>query len=298
MGQVKDRMTNELRLRGYSPQTQRQYLGYARRIAVHYKRCPSTLSTEEVRMYCVSLRENDKKISLSTLRAHIAGLKFLYVKTLKTPEKMADVPWPKTQHRLPEVLSKETIATLINSARGIRQRAMLMLGYGAGLRASEVVSLQVGDIDSKKMLIRVRYGKGGQQRMTILPEYLLKELREYYKFAKLKGPWLYPNITKTGHLMGKAAQRAILGAAENAKITRHVHFHMLRHSFATHLLEHGTNLRYIQVMLGHRCISTTQIYLHVANTSISRAKSPLDYIDPEQLQISKDAISFADNAFF
>jgi integrase/recombinase XerD len=281
MGKLRDRMEADLRLRNLRPATQRNYLRFARNFAAYHHRSPAEMGWEEVRSYLLYLRE-EKKLSPSTQKVHVAALKFLYTVTLNRPEVVRPFFMPKIPAKLPEILSGKEVEALFNAVRDLKYRAVLMTTYGAGLRICEACALRMEDIDSKRMLIRVQDGKGGNQRYAILAERLLVALRAYYRHKRPAGPYLFPGKSPDEPLSKDSVRKVLSGAVRKAGIKKRVTPHILRHSFATHLLESGTDIRVIQVLLGHRSIRTTTQYAQVSTRHIARTKSPLDLLGTDK----------------
>ena len=215
------------------------------------------------------------QVSAGYCRGARAALILLYETVLKQPDKVSDLPRMKRPYQLPVVLSREEVARLFKVTTNLKHKALLMVGYSAGLRVGEVVRLKVSDVDSKRMQIRVIAGKGAKDRYTVLSERALSVLREYFRAYKPKD-WLFPGAELTDHLSERSAQKVFACSRKKAGITKPVTFHTLRHSFATHLLEDGVDIRYIQELMGHDSILTTQRYTHVTQKATGRIKSPLD----------------------
>jgi site-specific recombinase XerD len=275
MGSLRDKMDGDLKLRGRSDNTRATYLRCARSFVAHYHRPPAEMGRTEVRDYLLHLVE-ERKLKPSSYNVHAAALKFLYSYTLERPEEVAWIGMMKVRHRLPAILSAEEVERLLKALGSLKMQAMVMAAYGAGLRISEVCHLRVEDIDSQRMVIHVRYAKGNRERYTMLPRRLLETLRAYWKAERPPGPELFP-----GNKPGTVVRRDTVGkalklAAKRAKIKKRVHPHALRHAFATHLLEAGTDLRTLQVLLGHASIRTTARYAQVSPAMIRRTKSPAD----------------------
>jgi site-specific recombinase XerD len=230
----------------------------------------------EVRMYLV--HRADAGASPSVLKMEVAALRFLYGVTLGRPEEVAEVCWPKVPQRLPVVLAGSEVERLLEAVRSPVLQIVLRTAYAAGLRVGEACRLTVGDIDSQRMLIRVREAKGGRERHVMLSEKLLGKLRAYWREVRPCGPYLFPDRTGESHICPRTVQRAARQAAVEAGIRKRVTPHVLRHSFATHLLEAGGDIRAIQVLLGHRSIETTTRYVHVSRAHVGRLKSPLDLL--------------------
>lgn len=276
MGAIREQMRQDLVLRGYSQHTIREYLRAAKRIVRHFGRGAEELGADEVRQYLV--HRADAQASPSVLKMEVAGLRFLYGVTLGRPEVVAQVGWPKVPRRLPAVLAGSEVERLLEAVRLPVLRAVLLTAYAAGLRVGEACRLKPSDIDSQRMLIRVREGKGGDERHVMLSGRLLGELRSYWREVRPSGPYLFPDRCGQGHICPRTVQRAARQAAVRAGIGKRVTPHVLRHSFATHLLEAGGDIRAIQVLLGHRSIETTTRYVHVSRAHVGRLKSPLDLL--------------------
>ena len=278
MGQLRDRMDADLRLRGRSPVTRYHYLRCVRSFVAHVGRSPAALGEDEVRAFLLHLI-HERKAKPATLRMYVAALKFLYATTLRRPEVVARVPWPNVPEHLPDILAPAEIVRLLETVRSMKHRAILMVAYGAGLRISEVCSLQVGDIDSQRMVIHVRDGKGGKDRYVMLSERLLAVLRQYWRLAKPRGPFLFPGKRGAPHVQPTTVQRMLQKVVAACGLSKRVTPHVLRHCFATHLLEAGTDVRTIQQLLGHSSIRTTARYVQVSTRQIGQTRSPLDKLD-------------------
>ena len=276
MGVLRERMAVDLRLRGLSPVTQRMYLRCAERFVAYYQRSPKALGESEIRAFLDHLVQ-EKRVSRSTHGVYVAAVHFLYRVTLDRPWVVRRIPFPRREReRLPEVLSQAEIERLLRAVRRLKHRAMLMVAYGAGLRVSELCALLPTDIDSQRMLIRVRAGKGGKDRYVMLSPRLLATLREYWRLRPPRGPYLFPSPRPGKPLSRMAVFHVVRRAGRRAGLRRRVNPHMLRHCFATHLLEAGTDIRVIQVLLGHRSLRTTARYVLVSRTHVGTVKSPLD----------------------
>ena len=276
MTPLREKMIEEMQLRRFSSNTQESYVRSVSGLASHYHKSPDQINSSQLKNYCLFLT-NERNLSWSSINTITAGIRFFYAETLNRKDVALSIPPRKTPRRLPEIFSRDELLALFSSTANLKHRLVLMTAYGCGLRISEVTSLKVGDIDSKRMMIRIEHGKGDKDRYTILSPRLLAELRSYW-LAYRPSHWLFENkITKerltrsTPHLIFKAALK-------KAAITKNVTFHGLRHSFASHLLEAGVDIRTIQILMGHSSITTTARYLHVARKNLGSIKSPLDLL--------------------
>jgi integrase/recombinase XerD len=276
MSSLRQRMIEDLRLRNRSASTIQTYVRRVADMAIHFDRSPEHLTVEEIRSYLVHL-VTVKQVSWTVFNQTRCALKFLYHQTLNRQDKIPKVGFPKQERRLPVVLSLEEVLCFFRALPSLRNRAILMTAYAAGLRVSEVVSLRVEDIDSRRMVIHVRRGKGHKQRYVMLSPRLLALLREYWRAARPQG-WLFPGHGTGRPLTKGAVQRACRLARQAAGLTKQVTPHTLRHSFATHLLEAGTDVVTIQALLGHTSLKTTSRYLHVSTERIRAARSPLEFL--------------------
>ena len=277
MTRLRRMMLEELERRNYSPATTRCYLRAVADFARYFRRSPDQLRPEHVREYQAYLFR-ERKLDATSVTQRLAALRFFFIKTLRKPWSVADTPYPKQVRRLPSILSQEEVARLINSARNPFDQVLLMTLYATGARCAEVARLQVGDIDSSRRVVHIRGGKGREDRDVMLSPVLLAALREHWSRLKPK-VWLFPG--DRGHsapqpIGTKALWQACYYAAQRAGLKKSVHPHTLRHCFATHLHEAGADLRTIQVLLGHRDLEETTIYLHLSNRHLSATASPLD----------------------
>jgi site-specific recombinase XerD len=274
--QVRDALT----LKGYSPRTRKVYLGHLRRFLGWCGDRVSKLPDDPAGMGQAYLLElvRRRKVSRSYQNQAVSALRFLCESVLGQPALALRIPRPKREERLPTVLSRREVATLLKRVRNQKHRVLLMLLYSAGLRVGEVVRLRASDLDMDRGLVRVRMGKGRKDRYTLLARRAVGALR-VYRDAYPTEPWLFAGGRPGRHLSTRSVQRIVKKAAEEAGIEKHVTAHTLRHSFATHLLEGGTNLRVIQELLGHRSARTTQVYTHVARSALRSVRSPLDNLE-------------------
>jgi integrase/recombinase XerD len=271
-------MLEELQRRNYSEITTRKYLQCVTAFARHFGKSPDQLGPNELRSYQAYLLQ-ERKVTPGTAVNCVAALRFFFIKTLKRHQFREFLPYPKDRRRLPTVLSPEEVSRLINAAGTLFRRTLLMTLYGTGMRRSEVAHLKVGDIDSQRMIIRVLAGKGGKDRDLPLSPTLLETLREYWRWRKPK-LYLFPTRTRglpvEEPISDKTVWIACNEAARRAGISKRVTPHTLRHSWATHLLEAGTDLRTIQVLLGHGDLETTAQYLHLSRRHLQAVSNPLD----------------------
>jgi site-specific recombinase XerD len=275
MGQLRDRMEQDLKLKGVSPATIRNYLLYCRKFAAFFMRSPEELGAAEVRAFLLHQIEVEQ-LAYSSYRQVYAALKFLYSVTLGRPGEVSRIPFPKRQSsHLPQVLTVAELTAFFAAFRKPKYRALFMTCYAAGLRLNEACHLRVEDIDSKRMVVRVRAGKGGKERLTVLSPRLLEVLRAYWRLAKPR-IWLFPGATPTRPVAMDTARAVFHRARAQAGLSSAYTPHSLRHSFATHLLDAGTDLVLIQTLLGHRSINTTGRYTHVSLTRLQQTTSPLD----------------------
>lgn len=271
---LQNTMNEELILKGYSQKTRKNYLGHLKRFILYSGKEHSIIGTDDIRNYLLYLLDQ-KNISHSFVNQAISALRFLFCTVLRRNDINIYLPRPKKEEKLPDILSQTEIVKIFNSVRNIKHRAILFVTYSAGLRVSEVICLKVKDIDKERMLIHIRQAKGRKDRYSILSDAALKILREYVKIYKVKD-WLFPGEKEENHISERTVQNIFKVACTKAEIEKDVSIHSLRHSFATHLLEAGTDLRYIQELLGHKNSKTTEIYTHVSKKDISKIRSPLD----------------------
>jgi integrase/recombinase XerD len=271
-------MLEELQRRNFSPTTIRSYLYAVERFARHFKCRPDRLNHTHLRSYQAHLLRTGQ-LQPKTVRLHVSALRFFFVKTLRRRYLLDDTPYPKAPQRLPSILSVEEMARLIEAADGLYHRTMLMVLYSTGMRSAELLQLQVADIDSRRMLIHIRHGKGGRDRYVPLSPTLLETLRVYYRWMRPK-TWLFPGTVHNWRVDKPITKRvlwnAVVLAAERADLRKRVSPHLIRHSYATHLLERGADLRTIQLLLGHVNIRHTALYLHLSQKHLQAVANPLD----------------------
>ncbi len=268
------KMRRQLTLNGFTQKTIKAYTGHVERFLKHADKKVEDLTAQDVEDYMYTLL-NDQRNSHSYANQAVSALKILFTDVLKKENIVLRIPRPKKEKKLPEVLAEEEVIKVLNSLASEKHKAILFLIYSAGLRVSEVVRLKVNDIDSKRMLIHIRQAKGRKDRYTLLSHAALKALRKYALIEKPKDR-LFPGGKEGEFLTERSVQKIFKKACSQAKITKEVSVHVLRHSFATHLLEGGTDLRYIQELLGHQSTKTTEIYTHVSKHNLNQIVSPLD----------------------
>lgn len=269
-----DKMDEELILKGYTKPTRKNYLGHARRFLCNQLKSYEEITYNDIRNYIIYLLEVQNRSHSFTNQA-VSSLKFFSTAILKIGAIEFCLPCAKRQKILPDILSPAEVYKILNSVENVKHKAILYVTYSAGLRVSEVISLKTKDIDTSRMLIHIRQAKGRKDRYTLLSETALRTLREYVSKYKIND-WLFPGQDEGTHISERTAQKVFKDACVKAGIKKDVSIHTLRHSFATHLLEAGTDLRYIQELLGHSNSKTTEIYTHVTRTNLSNIRSPLD----------------------
>lgn len=276
MGELYNRMERDLKLKNLAVGTQMQYLTCCHRFAAYHMRSPREMGLEEVKEFLGHLMAGSG--SVERLKMHVAGLKFLYGVTLDRPEVADKLPWPKVPHKKPDILSGTEVEKVLSAMVAMVPTMVALTAYGTGLRISEACRLRVEDIDGTRGLIHVRLGKGKKDRYVMLPERLLRALRAYCVKMGVRKGWLFPGRKGGRHLTQSAVRLSLKEAVKAAKLKKRVTVHSLRHSFATHLLELGTDIRTIQVLLGHASIRTTARYAQVSAKHIATVKSPLDVL--------------------
>ena len=275
MSPLRRRMIEDMTIRKFAPKTQHDYLQRVKNFAAFLGRSPDTASFEDVRRYQLHLTTSG--VGVPTVNQTVSTLRFFFRVTLKRHDILEHTHFIHEPRKLPVVLSPEEVARLLDAAPGLKYKAALSVAYGAGLRAAEVVSLKISDIDSERMVIRVEQGKGRKDRYVMLSPHLLALLRAWWKAARPQG-WLFPGRDRVQPMTTRQLNRACHAAAQMAEINKRVSLHTLRHSFATHLLEQNIDVRVIQVLLGHAKLDTTALYTRVATKTISEVMSPLEHI--------------------
>lgn len=277
MTALRQRMHDDLQLRNYSDETVRAYLSCVAAFARHFHTAPDRLGPEHVREYQLYLVQQ-KKVACSTFHQTVCALRFFYHTTLGVSWMIEHIPYPRRQKKLPMVRSRADVAALLTAPRNLKHRAILTSLYAAGLRVSALRVLQLSAIESARMVIRVRQGKGQRDRLVMLAPRLLQLLRQYWK--QYQPPlWLFPGRAPTPPIASDSVWRLCRHAGQVAQLPYLVFPHLLRHAFATHLLEDGLDLRRLQLLLGHRRLDTTSLYLHVASSTLHATPSPLEHQD-------------------
>jgi site-specific recombinase XerD len=277
MTPLQQRMIEDMTVRGLVPSTQRAYLRAVRDLTAYYKRRPDTLSTREIQRYLLMLHE-ERGLTYSTCNTIVHGLRFFYGTTLGRSAMHFIIPLAKEPSKLPHILSRYDIRQLLAAAESLRDQTLLKVTYNAGLRASEVVHLQIAHIDSRRMCLRIEQGKRQKDREALLSPRLLQDLRAYWRVYR-PAPWLFPGRDGAQPLALKTAYLIFQRAKERAGITKPGGLHLLRHAFATHLLEAGVDLHTIQRLMGHSKLETTLRYFHVARQHLLKTPSPLELLD-------------------
>jgi integrase/recombinase XerD len=284
---LRQRMIEDMQLRGLATRTQEAYAAAVEQLAKHYRKSPDQISAEELRQYLLYL-ENEKAVSASTMTVALCGIKFLYQYTLQREWHLLDLARAKQEKTLPAVLSVEEVRQLLGCVHQARYRACLTTIYACGLRINEGVHLQVGDIDGSRRMLHVRKGKGGQDRYVPLPQATLGMLRTYWRTHR-HPLWLFPARPAQGQpvsavtvpVTARSVSAAFAAALSESGIHKHASVHTLRHSYATHLLEEGVNLRLIQAWLGHHSLRTTTIYTHLTQQGEEIAMAAVDRLMAE-----------------
>jgi site-specific recombinase XerD len=275
MSPLRRRMIEDMTIRNFGPKTQHDYIRSVRNLTVFLGRSPDTASNEDVRRFQLLLSSDG--ISAASMNNTVSGLRFFFRVTLGRSDIASHLPFVRQPQKLPIVLSTEEVSRFLEAAPGLKYKAAFSVAYGAGLRASEVMSLKPTDIDSKRMVIRVEQGKGRKDRYVMLSPQLLELLRDWWRVGRPLG-WLFPGRVLGAPLTTRQLNRACHAAAHMAELEKPVSLHTLRHSFATHLLEQNIDIRVIQVLLGHAKLDTTALYTQVATKTIRAVTSPLDQL--------------------
>jgi len=274
MGQLKEQMLMEMELRNFSPKTVKAYLWHMVSYTKLFGKSPAEMGDVEIRQYLYYLLK-DRQVSWSNINIAYSSLKFFYTRILHRSWNVDHIPRPKNQKRLPHVLSYSELDRLFEITSNMKHRLIFETAYAGGLRVSEVAKLKVSNIDSCRMTIRIDHGKGKKDRYTVLAHVLVPELRDYYRTYRPQ-TWLFPGRDKTSPISVGTIQRVFKTCKQKAGIHKPVTPHALRHSFATHFLEEGGNLVKLQLLLGHRYLQTTMIYVHIQDRDFSKVISPLD----------------------
>lgn len=282
---LRQRMIDDMTMRRLGAKTQTSYIRHVRELGEYLGCSPHKATAEDLRQYQLHLVKSG--MSTGSINARLSGLRFFFEVTLDDANRLKRIKRVNQPRKLPEILSVEEVTRLIDAAESLKYKAALSTSYGAGLRAAEVVNLRISDIDSERMIIRVEQGKGAKDRHGMLSPALLPILRQWYRFGRsqnrlMPGGWLFPGQNPINHLSTRQLNRAFHAALDDANINKKVSLHSLRHSFATHLLESGVDIRVIQVLLGHKKLTTTARYSHVASKTLRDVKGPLEYLNLEQ----------------
>jgi integrase/recombinase XerD len=274
---LRRRMIEDMTVRKFAEKTQLDYIRHVKNLNIFLRRPPDTATAEDLRRYQLHLTESG--VQPPTINIAVSALRFFFCTTLDRPDITKLLTFVAEPRKIPVVLSPEEVTRFLDAAPGPKYKAAFGAAYGAGLRVSEVVALKVGDIDSKRMLLRIEQGKGRKDRFAMLSPHLLELLRDWWRIARPQ-VWLFPGRDGINHLTTRAFRDAVYAAAKVAEISKRVTPHTLRHSFATHLLEQNIDIRIIQVMLGHANLQTTSLYTRVATNTIRTVMSPLDRLMP------------------
>ena len=273
ISQLRQRMIEDMTARRFKEKVQKDYVRHVRIFTEFLGRSPDTATSEDLRRFQLHMAQ--QQIGAPTINSAISALRFFFTETLERPDLVRPLRLVNEPRRTPVVLSPEEVARLLQAAPGLKYKAALSVAYGAGLRVSEVAQLKVSDIDSRRMTLRVEQGKGQRDRYVMLSPHLLQLLREWWKAARPQ-VWLFPGQNPINPVTARQLNRAVTAAKDLAGISKRVSPHTLRHSFATHLLEQGVDIRVIQVLLGHAKLETTALYTRVAVATVRDIKSPLD----------------------
>lgn len=275
MGAIRDRMLAELELRGMSVATKKSYLTCCRVFVAYFMKSPEQLGAEDIKEFLLHLKRH-RNAGPSCVGVYVAAIRFLYRAVLRNRDVVEDLPRPRVPKKLPEVPSREEVKTMLTAVRSLKYRTILIAAYGAGLRISEARRLRVEDIDSTRMLLHIRGAKQAKDRFVLLSPRLLEALRYYWTEAKPRGPYLFPSTRSMQPVSNDAVRKVLKQALAEIGFKKHVTLHSLRHGFATHLLEDGTDIRLIQSLLGHSSIETTAHYTRISARHMQTVTSPLD----------------------
>ena len=270
---LRRRMIEDMTVRNFAPKTQHDYIRAVKKLARFLGRSPDTATAEDLRRFQLHLTET--RVGAPTINFTVTVLRFFFTITLDRADAIKHLTFVREPRKIPVVLSLEEVARLLEAAPGPKYKAALAAAYGAGLRVSEVATLKVSDIDSERMMLRVEQGKGHKDRHAMLAPQLLELLRDWWRIARPQ-VWLFPGQNPVNPMTTRQINRACHAAADMARITKRVSPHTLRHSFATHLLEQNTDIRMIQILLGHAKLETTALYTHIATNTIRAVMSPLE----------------------
>ncbi len=277
MKPVRQKFHNEMILRGLAPKTIESYTAAVKGLALYYNRSPEKISEEEIKLYVLFMIV-EKKLTVSTCNIAVSAFKFFFQNVVGSGNLILNVPYQKKPKRLPVVLNQDELDRLFSVTINPKHQLLLKTAYSSGVRSCELVRLKLEDIDSHDMSLRINLGKGKKDRLTVLSKKLLEEFKIYYKMFRPQ-TWLFYSDNVNTHISKETASRVFTKAKKKAQIKKPGGIHTLRHSFATHMLENGIDLRRLQMMLGHSCISTTAIYLHLATDFIKNVSSPFDRME-------------------
>jgi len=278
---LRQRMIEDMSMRKLNPKTQSAYLRHVAALGEYLGHSPHRATSEDLRKYQLHLV--DSGLASGNINSQLSGLRFFFEVTLDDVSRLKKIKRVQTPRRIPQILSAEEVELVIEAAGNLKNQAMLSVAYGAGLRRNEVAHLKISDIDSNRMIIRVEQGKGAKDRNAMLSPSLLELLRSWYRYGithdrLIRNGWLFPGMNPVNPITARQVNRVFHQACDLAGIDKPVTLHSLRHSFATHLLESGVDIRVIQVLLGHEKLTTTARYSQVASTTLREVKGPLEYL--------------------
>jgi|SRR5271169_488760 len=279
MNTLREQMIQDLQLKGATQQTQNIYLREVGNFARYFSKSPAEITEDEIKEYLLHLKK-DRNLADGTFRFYAAGIKFLYRTTLKREWLVDKIKFGRRKMKLPVVLDLAEVQALFSVTENIKHKAILIIMYSSGLRISEVIHLKITDIDSKRMMVHIRQGKGGKDRYSILSQIALECLRKYWRKYHPK-EWLFEGQQKSTHIKYTAVRNILCAAIKRAGIRKPASLHTLRHSFATHLIEAGVSLHHVQLLLGHTSPNTTTVYLHVSKVNLAQVTSPLDKVSKQ-----------------